>query len=56
MISKEKTRIIITVKNENLDFLDFLVANLGDTRSNIIDALLEQYKNWYLSGGNNDEK
>lgn len=56
MVSKEKTRIIISIKNENLGFLDFLSANLQETRSNLIDALLEQYKNWYLTGGKKDEK
>lgn len=48
MISKDKTRITITIDNENSSFLDFVSLNLQDSKSNIINALVTQWKNWYL--------
>lgn len=57
MISKNKTRIIVTLENQSCAFLEFLSENLGKTKSEIVNALLIQYSEWYLSGGiNKDEK
>lgn len=55
MISKDKIRITVTIDNENASFLDFVSLNLQDTKSNIINALIAQWKDWYL-GGNSNEK
>lgn len=55
MIAKNKTRITITIDNENASFLDFVSLNLQDSKSNIINALLSQWKDCYL-GGNSNEK
>lgn len=55
MISKNKTRITITIDNENASFLDFVSLNLQNSKSNIINALITQWKEWYL-GGNSNEK
>lgn len=51
MISKDKTRITVTIDNENASFLDFVSLNLQDSKSNIINALVSQWKNWYLGTG-----
>ena len=55
MIAKNKIRITITIDNENASFLDFVSLNLQDSKSNIINALIAQWKDWYL-GGNSNEK
>lgn len=55
MISKNKTRIIVTIDNQSCVFLEFLSENLGKTKSEIVNDLLIQYSNWYL-GGNSNEK
>lgn len=56
MISKDKIRITVTIDNENASFLDFVSLNLQDTKSNIINALVSQWKSWYLGTGENHEK
>lgn len=55
MVSKNKVRITITIDKENYGFLDFVSLNLQDSKSSIINALITQWKNWYLSEGK-DEK
>lgn len=56
MISKNKVRITITIDKENESFLDFVSLNLQDTKSNIINALISQWKDWYLEGGKNEKE
>ena len=51
MISKNKTRITVTIDNENASFLDFVSLNLQDSKSNIINALVTQWRDWYLGTG-----
>lgn len=51
MISKDKTRITVTIDNENASFLDFISLNLQDSKSNIINALVTQWRDWYLGTG-----